>query len=138
MVITLPAIEDQQPLRTLVTASAHAGEILVIEDEPLLAELLSEGLREAGWMVTVAHHCASARARISDRSWDVVFIDQHLPDGNGLDLAVELTACGLHGRLAIMTGDPQAIEGQTIGLPVLAKPFRIELALALAASLSAG
>jgi CheY-like chemotaxis protein len=135
VVVTLP-VREVQPTQIRSTAPApHAGAILLIEDEQLLAELLSEGLSEAGWSVTVAGDCAAARTRISERGWDAVLIDQHLPDGNGLDLAVELAACGMHGRLAIMTGDAQAIEGQAMGLPVLAKPFRIELALALAASL---
>jgi signal transduction histidine kinase len=136
VVVTLPA-REAQPVQSQPSAPpAQAGEILIIEDEALLAELLSEGLSEAGWKVTIAGDCAAARTRIGERGWNAVLIDQHLPDGNGLDLAVELSACGLHGRLAIMTGDAQAIEGQAMGLPILAKPFRIELALALAASLS--
>ncbi len=62
--------------------------LLIIEDEALLAAELKRHFQREGWRVTVADTLAAARQEIFDRglSPPVVLSDMNLPDGNALDL----------------------------------------------------
>src|SRR6516165_6529473 len=45
--------------------------LLVIEDEPRIAEILKSGLRRAGFIVDVVHLCADAREALALTAYDV-------------------------------------------------------------------
>lgn len=66
--------------------------ILAVEDEPRNAALLRAILGPAGYTLTIAATLADARASLLDRTPQLVLLDRHLPDGDGLDLARELRA----------------------------------------------
>ncbi len=63
--------------------------ILVIEDEPAIAESVAYALGRAGHETTVAGSLKEARARL-DESIDLVVLDLMLPDGSGFDFILEL------------------------------------------------
>jgi len=65
-------------------------EILVIEDEPQLADLVEMNLRDAGFRVAVALTGADGLSLVSERSLDLVVLDLMLPDMDGLDLCREM------------------------------------------------
>jgi two-component system catabolic regulation response regulator CreB len=58
--------------------------ILVVEDEPAIAESLAYALRRDGFAVTVAGTLGDARAAIDEA--DLVVLDLMLPDGSGFEL----------------------------------------------------
>jgi len=58
--------------------------ILVVEDEPAIAESLAYSLRRDGFAVTVAGTLAEAEREV--RAADLVVLDLMLPDGSGFDL----------------------------------------------------
>ena len=58
--------------------------ILVVEDEPAIAESLSYGLRRDGFSVVIAPTLADAERELDDV--DLVVLDLMLPDGSGFDL----------------------------------------------------
>jgi two-component system catabolic regulation response regulator CreB len=58
--------------------------ILVVEDEPAIAESLSYGLRRDGYSVVIAPTLADAERQLEDV--DLVVLDLMLPDGSGFDL----------------------------------------------------
>jgi DNA-binding response OmpR family regulator len=58
--------------------------ILVVEDEPAIAESLAYSLRRDGFTVTVAGTLAEAEREA--RGADLVVLDLMLPDGSGFDL----------------------------------------------------
>ncbi len=65
--------------------------ILVVEDDPAVAEPLIEGLHRNGFEVEhVAYALSVVPAVISGTGIDVVLLDLGLPDGDGLDVLREL------------------------------------------------
>jgi two-component system catabolic regulation response regulator CreB len=62
--------------------------VLVVEDEPAIAESLAYSLRREGYGVEVAGTLAEAETRVQDA--DLVILDLMLPDGSGFDLLAEV------------------------------------------------
>jgi DNA-binding response OmpR family regulator len=58
--------------------------ILVVEDEPAIAESISYGLRRDGYSVAIAATLADAEKELE--GVDLVVLDLMLPDGSGFDL----------------------------------------------------
>lgn len=60
--------------------------IALLEDDPSLADLITITLESAGH---TAHHypdCRSAKVALRQESFDLLLLDWHLPDGEGLDV----------------------------------------------------
>ena len=64
--------------------------ILAVEDEPRNAALLEAILTRAGYRLHIAEKLGQARAWLADGAPDLVLLDRHLPDGDGLDLIPEI------------------------------------------------
>lgn len=78
--------------------------VVIVEDEPWFREDLAELLRENEYfVVAVCGGIAEARAALAARSVDLAVIDCRLPDGNGLDLARELSATRPELRVVMLT-----------------------------------
>jgi DNA-binding response OmpR family regulator len=60
--------------------------ILVVEDDPELAELVALGLRNEAYAVDLAASCSDAEELLRVTTYDVACFDLSLPDGDGLDL----------------------------------------------------
>lgn len=65
--------------------------LLVVEDDPDLAELLLEELEAAGYEVRHMSSVASALRCIEEWRPELVISDLRLPDGNGMDLLADVT-----------------------------------------------
>lgn len=70
--------------------SAWPARVLVVEDEPALAELLHRTLRVAGFDVRSATTCAQARQVAVELAPELALLDVMLPDGSGFDLSHSL------------------------------------------------
>src|SRR5437762_1202321 len=72
--------------------SAFAGpRALLVEDEGPLAGGLRRLLSRAGVNVTIAQTAEAARSMLeSDAPWDIVLLDQKLPDGDGLEVLAHM------------------------------------------------
>lgn len=110
------------------TASAASATVLVVDDDALIGELLSDVLHELGLHVLVARTCSEARTAVTGHRPETgllaVLADLHLPDGSGSQLLDELERDpALAGRCALITGDELPQDGIR---PMLAKPFRVE------------
>src|SRR3954469_2467159 len=60
-----------------------SAKILVVEDEPAIAESVAYALRRDGFVVTIVQTLAEAEARRTDA--DLVILDLMLPDGSGFE-----------------------------------------------------
>jgi two-component system phosphate regulon response regulator OmpR len=104
-----------------------AERVLVVEDDPRLAEMLSEYLGQAGFRVTVATAGASALRRLAgEASYDAVVLDLMLPDMDGLDVCREIRTRS-DTPVLMLTARGDAID-RIIGLELgaddyLPKPF---------------
>ena len=60
--------------------------VLVVEDEPAIAELIAMQLRHAGFEVRLAADAAQAQSAVDRSLPDLVLLDWMLPGGSGLEL----------------------------------------------------
>ena len=67
-----------------------AKRILIVEDEKPIRDLVAFGLRRAGYEVSEAEDCRSARASLVDQRPDLMLVDWMLPDMSGLELTRSL------------------------------------------------
>lgn len=67
----------------------NAPSLLLVEDEPAIAELLKFTLQGAGYTIRHAVDAASARRMVAEQLPHLVLLDWMLPDGNGIDLLRE-------------------------------------------------
>lgn len=66
------------------------GRVLIIEDETSLRQTLTRILRQAGCDVTAAATGPEALQRLAAASYDLAYLDIHLPDMHGLDVLREV------------------------------------------------
>ena len=59
---------------------------LVIDDEPDIRELLTLTLGRMDIDTAVAEDVTTAKAKLTDRDFDLCLTDMRLPDGDGLEL----------------------------------------------------
>lgn len=60
-----------------------AGRILVVDDEPLILEMTSEFLKDAGFEAITAASSAEALERVAEKPVDAVLLDVRMPGEDG-------------------------------------------------------
>jgi two-component system response regulator PilR (NtrC family) len=69
------------------TGASGKGRILVIDDEPVVVDVLRTLLESQGFVVESGKDAAECRRMIeSDASWDVLLLDVMLPDADGMQV----------------------------------------------------
>ncbi len=104
--------------------------ILVVDDEPVLAEMISMALRYEGWNITTAGDGASALAAARDSRPDAVVLDVMLPDMDGLAVLGALRRQHPELPVLLLTAK-DAVEDRIAGLSAggddyVTKPFSLE------------
>ena len=64
--------------------------LLLIEDDPMLAEAVRTGLNLAGYAVDWVHQIEDGRTALRACEYDSLLLDLGLPDGDGMTLIAEL------------------------------------------------
>lgn len=103
--------------------------ILVIEDEPELADVLVRSLEREQYVVETAADRNTGLRKIADHDHDCILLDIMLPGGTGLDVLRELKAMGKPGNVIIISAK-DSLEDKLAGLDLgaddyLTKPFHI-------------
>jgi two-component system, OmpR family, response regulator len=101
--------------------------LLVVEDDPRMAELLDRGLARDGWAVTAVETVAQAQDEALAGHLDVIVCDVMLPDGSGLELCRWLREQKIWVPLLLLTAR-SAVRDRVAGLDsgaddYLGKPF---------------
>jgi len=104
--------------------------VLVVDDEAVLAEMVSMALRYEGWNITTAGDGSAAIASARAHRPDVVVLDVMLPDMSGLDVLHKLREENPHLPVLLLTAK-DAVEDRIAGLTAggddyVTKPFSIE------------
>jgi len=100
---------------------ARRFHILVVEDDPLVAETLQTTL-ESEYRVSCAYSVAEARAFLATAHLDVLLVDHILPDGRSDEIANFAETIGT--PVVEMTGYPADFAGpEQCQRPRLHKPF---------------
>lgn len=104
-----------------------AGSVLVVDDEPAIADLVAMGLRRRGVSVSTATGGLDAIRSIESQNFDAVVTDLRMADlgGDKLIDIIGVLRPELAGRIIVMTGD--ALGGgmslKHSGITVLEKPL---------------
>lgn len=80
------------------------AKILIIDDDDLMCQSLSLVAGRWGHEVTCTHTLGAGLEKASSQSFDVVFLDVRMPDGNGLDMIPRIEATTSSPEIIIMTG----------------------------------
>ncbi|HEY0213712.1 MAG TPA: response regulator [Paenirhodobacter sp.] len=104
-------------------------QILLVEDEPHIAEAIRFILTRAGWQVAIEPDGAAALGRIRALRPHVVVLDLMLPGRSGLDILTDLRADPVLAALPVLMltargQDRDRVAAQQAGATAyLAKPF---------------
>lgn len=82
--------------------NAEGKLLIAVEDEPRNAALLEAILERSGYRLRIAADLAEARELLAEITPDLVLLDRHLPDGDGLDLIPEIRNSERLGSVPIL------------------------------------
>ncbi len=131
--IRLPASGNSEQICDAVEQSSSREaklNILVIDDEPDVADLMTEILRNDGHQVVRADSGPVALRQIARHNFSVILSDLNMPGLDGADLFQKLSEHNpeLVTRVAFVTGDTMSPKAQVFlskaGRPYLEKPIR--------------
>jgi YesN/AraC family two-component response regulator len=100
--------------------------VLAVDDEPVVAEWLADGLKAAHRKVVVAENGRKALSLAAKHKFDVVITDHRMPDSGGLELVRKLRRQKYRGKVVVLSGH---LSPENIGIyeeleidEVLSKP----------------
>ena len=108
--------------------------VLVVEDDPSLADFLNRALSDEGMQPTVCGTVATGIEAGSKQSFDLIVLDWMLPDGEGISVCTTLRERGNTTPILMLTARGE-VHDRVTGLKsgaddYLVKPFELEELLA--------
>ncbi len=119
-----------------IIANVHAGSstILLVEDDDNLAQFMRLVLRKAGYQTTHVASSQEAMDAITEHLPNLILLDLHLPDGNGLEILQFLKDKYPEANVPVIVTTGQEIDQLSLSYPVLLdcffKPLEISQLLA--------
>ncbi|WP_246069854.1 hybrid sensor histidine kinase/response regulator [Cognatiluteimonas lumbrici] len=104
----LPLLPASTPAREPRNLPAPGLDLLLVEDDPTVAEVLRGLLQSQGHRVAHAAHGLGALAEATTRTFDMALLDLDLPGMDGLSLAAALRGQGFAGPLVAVTARADA------------------------------
>jgi len=108
--------------------------VLLVEDEPRMANVIAKGLREHSYAVDVAHDGDAGLYQISINDYDIIILDVLLPQRDGFEVCRELRRRGNSTPVLMLTARA-AVDDRLTGFDAgaddyLTKPFSFRELLA--------
>jgi excisionase family DNA binding protein len=105
-----------------------SGRVLVVDDDPLIRELLTEIIQGQEYTVVSLESGELALNEIEKEHFDLIFLDLVLPGLSGVELLKAMKEKGKDSVIVIVTGHADetiALEAMSLGpLLLIRKPFR--------------
>jgi len=116
--------------------TSHSPRVLVVDDQPDMAETVAEGLADFGFLGSAESSSGEALSRIKDGEFDALVTDLRMPSVDGLELLAQSRAVAPERPVIVMTAFSDidtAVESIRRGAyHYMTKPFKVaELALFL-------
>lgn len=125
-------------MRTATTAGSGAGgpaggagfTCLAVDDDAGFLSMIERVIRDEGGVPVLCPNLQAARRQLAERSFDLILLDNGLPDGTGYDFFNELGRRGVSGIVIMITGAPEL--GQAVALTrnglfdYLTKPLNLD------------
>ena len=114
--------------------------VLIVEDEKDLACVLSEMLKQEGYIVNKVHNGIDGLDSALTNTYDVIILDIMLPQMNGIEVLKEIRKNGINSSVLLLTAKSE-VEDKINGLDngaddYLTKPFVTKEFLARVRALS--
>ena len=108
----------------------HLPCVLVVEDEPAISAMLTQGLRFLGFTVIAAATGRAALTATAERSPGVILLDVGLPDLDGIEVCRRLREMGLRVPVLFLTAR-SSVEDKVHALTLggddyVTKPFELD------------
>jgi len=101
--------------------------VLLVDDNRDLLHFLERLMADAGWTLLTAESATEARRLALEHKPNASLLDYMLPDGNGVELGVEILQAAPQSLVIVMTGTILPPEEEALceehNFPVLRKPF---------------
>jgi len=143
--VELPAasVDRVEYVEPLTEAAPGAGErLLVVDDEPVIARVVSEQLRRLGYHVTAVNDPEEALELLAEEpdEFDLLLTDLQMPGMDGVELAARVGRLRPDLPVVLSTGNRWSVPASTARAAgireIVDKPFRLEeLARAVRAAL---
>ena len=109
-------------------STVNQGSVLVVDDDPMILEILREIISEQGCTVVTVESGESALEEVEKQRFDLIFLDLKLGGLSGEEILSSLKERDKDAVIVIITGyadDPIALKAMALGpLLLVRKPFR--------------
>lgn len=104
--------------------------VLIVDDEPVVCDLLHEGLSERGYLCTAVLNGNDALTKLAKEDFDVVLLDIRLPGMSGMDVLREIWLNHSNTAAIMITAVKDvdtAVEAMKLGAAdYIVKPFDLD------------
>lgn len=90
----------------------NAGKILIVDDEGDICYLLSTFFKHENFETDQVNTIAQAEVHIRENTPDLVFLDNHLPDGQGIKVIDKLKLASPKTRIVVISAHDSASDQQ--------------------------
>ncbi len=108
----------------------HKGKIFLLDDEELIASMLTRSLKKEGYNVNMETKTDNVVNKIKSLAPDIVILDIAMPERDGLDILQEIIGDGIETQVVMLTADDSAetaVRAMKLGAAdYLTKPFNTE------------
>src|SRR4030043_1314158 len=104
--------------------------VLIVDDEPVICDLLSEDLSERGYLCEIAFDGNCALQKLAKEKYDITLLDIRLPEISGIEVLKEIKSRYSSVVIMITAIDDvnTAVESMKLGaLDYIVKPFNLDM-----------
>jgi excisionase family DNA binding protein len=109
-------------------AASNIGSVLIVDDDPMIREVLREIIKDQHYVVVAADTGEAALDEIEKQHFDLIFLDLLLPGISGIQLLEKIKDKDKESVVVIITAfadEPAALKAMSLGpLLLIRKPFR--------------
>lgn len=113
-----------------MTSKMETMQVLVVDDEPTIRRLVEKEFASDRRRIAAAESIKTALLCLKQQTFDVVLLDMRLPDGDGLDLLVQLQESNPEIQTVVITGYGEvdnAVQAMKLGAyDYITKPFDLD------------
>lgn len=103
--------------------------ILIVDDEPIMRNLLTDILRDEGYQTSTADNGAEAVTQARMTRFNIIFCDIHMPVMNGVEAIRKIKDINPRTVIVMMDSYPDSLVQQAVkdgALTCIHKPFDIQ------------
>ncbi len=119
---------DEVPMEDATEGIDDRAVVMVVDDEPLVADTLAMILKHAGYHAVRAYNAKTALEMANVRAPDLLISDVAMPEMNGVELALGMMAIAPECKVVLFSGHARSVDlmrayDAGYDFPLLAKPM---------------